>query len=119
MSIPDFSNPRHFDALVRLARKNPRAFEGFRKRLIERAIDDLPAERRLNMRRFQWRIEQETRHFSHPMGRCIKLSALMMERLDQLRERIEALNSEADTENKTVSDISTATILPMKFTGSR
>lgn len=119
MSIPDFSNPRHFDALVKLAQKNPGAFEGFRKRLIERAIDDMPAERRLNMRRFQWRIEQETRHFSHPMGRCIKLSSLMMERLDYLNERIEALYSGAGTENNNVSDKSTATILPMKFSSSR
>ena len=119
MSIPDFSNPRHFDALVKLARKNPAAFEEFRKRLIEQVINDMPAERRQNMRRFQWRIEQETRNYSCPMGRCIKLSALMVERLDQLSDQIEVLNSPGGNQDKDDSACASATILPMNFTTGR
>ena len=91
MAASEFSVLDDFEKLSRLARNDPLAFEQLRKQLIEQLIQDAPQARQINMRRFQWRIEQETRHHRNSLGRCVKLSSMMTERLDYLRLQIDKL----------------------------
>ena len=91
MSPNKFSILENFDDLVKLASEDPQAFDAYRADLIEQFISSEAGSRQVNMRRFQWRIEQETRNNTSSMGRCIKLSAMMTERLNYLGQQIDVL----------------------------
>jgi len=68
-----------FDAAMELARKDPEAFEQYRKDVIEALIARAPERNRQHLRRVQWRIEQERKRASNPMSACVKLYRMMWE----------------------------------------
>jgi hypothetical protein len=82
-----------FDRLSELAKHDPEGFEAYRQHLIDDMINQSPTESQLNLRRFQWRIDQETRHHHSSLGRCVKLSSLMTHSLEKLRQQIEILGT--------------------------
>jgi hypothetical protein len=82
----------NFDELMQLAEKNPQEFDAFSQQLIEQVIDSVPQDRQLNMLRYQWRIDQEKRRHDNSMGCCIKLSAMMSERMIEMRKQLDFIN---------------------------
>ncbi|MCG8487791.1 MAG: DUF3135 domain-containing protein [Chromatiales bacterium] len=55
-------------------------FEALRQKTIDTYIATLPSERQLQMRRLQWRIDQERRNRS-PLSACMRISGLMWENM--------------------------------------
>ena len=78
-----------FDELMIMARQQPEAFEQKRLQLIEALIASQPVDRQQNLRRLQWRIDQENRKSSSSMGRCVRLSEMMWERFNVMRAQLE------------------------------
>jgi hypothetical protein len=82
-----------FDAAMELARKDPEAFEQYRKDVIEALIARAPERNRQHLRRLQWRIEQERKRASNPMSACVKLYRMMWESFAGECGLIEALQN--------------------------
>ena len=81
----------NFDHFASLAKKDPDAFEAYRKKLIEKTIEDAPRERRTNLQRYQWRIDQETRKHDNSLGACIKLTQMMSQRMFSINKQLDTL----------------------------
>jgi hypothetical protein len=69
-----------FDHLLKLAERDPVKFEAMRQKKIDTFIETLPDERQVQMRRLQWRIDQERRNRS-PLSACMRISGLMWENM--------------------------------------
>lgn len=68
-----------FDDWAALARRDRAAFERRRARVIQRCIASAGDATRLA--RLQWRIDAERRRARTPLGACLKLSAMMWDRV--------------------------------------
>ncbi|MCG7983306.1 MAG: DUF3135 domain-containing protein [Candidatus Thiodiazotropha lotti] len=55
-------------------------FEAVRQKTIDTYIATLPNERQTQMRRLQWRIDQERRNRS-PLSACMRISGLMWDNM--------------------------------------
>ncbi len=75
-----FHTDLDFDHLLKLAEKDPVKFEAERQKTIDTYIATLPSERQIQMRRLQWRIDQERRNRS-PLSACMRISGLMWENM--------------------------------------
>ncbi len=85
------SEPFDFDHWLRLARRDPAAFERRRQAAIAAFLDDLPPARRSRLERLQWRIDMEIRRSRSPMGACIRLYRLMLESCARQQAALDAL----------------------------
>lgn len=119
MAASEFSVLDDFEKLSKLARNDPPAFEQLRKQLIEQLIQDAPQAHQINLRRFQWRIEQENRHHHNSLGRCLKLSSMMTERLDYLRLQIDKLTGKSAIQASNFSRNSENKVIPFKSVDAR
>ena len=79
MTQLDYTN-LDFDRLLNLAEKDPVKFEDIRQEAIDAYIATLPRDRQIQMRRLQWRIDQERRNRS-PLSACMRISDLMWENM--------------------------------------
>jgi len=70
-----------FNEWFKLAERDPSAFESVRRTLIDELIESAPTEQRQRLRCLQWRIDQERRRSSSPLGACIRMSNMMWERV--------------------------------------
>jgi len=70
-----------FERWARLARDDPGTFEQERARLIGELIAAAPPELRPRLEALQWRIEQVRRRSRTPLAACLKISAMMWERV--------------------------------------
>lgn len=114
MVADNFKILENFDYLVKMAQEDPKGFAQYRSDMIEQLISKEPGERQMNMRRFQWRIDQETRNHTNSMGRCIKLSAMMTERLYSLSQQIDIMTDKKAAENTTVQSDSEKKVIQFK-----
>ena len=73
-----------FDDLVELARNRPDELEKLRIALCENAIRGAPVALRPQLRGLQFRIDMESRRYSTPMARCLRISTMMHESLAEL-----------------------------------
>lgn len=72
--------PFDFDAWMKLAREDTKAFERQRQQAIERLIAQVSPARRQRMRALQWRIEKERERCANPLGACVRVFNMMWER---------------------------------------
>ncbi len=75
-----------FDDLIELARNRPDELEKLRITLCESAIRGAPAALRPQLRGLQFRIDMESRRYSTPMERCLRISSMMHESLAELAQ---------------------------------
>ena len=66
-----------FDEAVDLARRDPEAFEQYRQNIVRVLINRAPERNRQQLRRLQWRIDQERSRASNPIDACLKLYRMM------------------------------------------
>ncbi|UCB55001.1 MAG: DUF3135 domain-containing protein [Thiotrichales bacterium] len=66
-----------FDEAVDLARRDPEAFEQYRQDIVRVLINRAPERNRQQLRRLQWRIDQERNRASNPIDACLKLYRMM------------------------------------------
>ncbi|MES9833534.1 MAG: DUF3135 domain-containing protein [Candidatus Thiodiazotropha sp. DIVDIV] len=87
-----------FDHLLQLAERDPVKFEDLRQNAIDTYIATLPNERQIQMRRLQWRIDQERRNRS-PLSACMRISGLMWDNMvgpKGMFGYLQAINTDAD-----------------------
>ncbi|WP_051208427.1 DUF3135 domain-containing protein [Saccharospirillum impatiens] len=75
-----------FDALKALADEDPEALESLRSRLVAEVIERAPSHQRAQLQGLQFVLDMERRRAKNPMQCCIRMSQLMHERVDRLRE---------------------------------
>lgn len=114
MAANKFNILENFDSLVKLAQDDPVGFEAYRAEMIEQLISGTFSERQMNLRRFQWRIEQETRNHKNSMGRCIKLSSMMTERLNYLAQQIDIMTGKKAGEIPTTQFVSEKKVIQLR-----
>lgn len=71
--------PQGFDEWSALAKSDPQAFERHRRQVIDRAIHAAPAQRRQQLRRMQWKLDQIRSTSRTPMVACLRMNRLLWE----------------------------------------
>ncbi|MCP4287458.1 MAG: DUF3135 domain-containing protein [Gammaproteobacteria bacterium] len=64
---------------VEMARNDPELFENLRREAIDEVIEKAPESHRQRLRSLQWRIDQERRRSTSPLGACVRISRMMWE----------------------------------------
>lgn len=75
-----------FDTLKALADEDPEALELLRDRLVAEVIERAPSHQRAQLQGLQFVLDMERRRAKNPMQCCIRMSQLMHERVERLRE---------------------------------
>lgn len=82
-----------FDTLKALADEDPEALEVLRNRLVAEVIERAPSHQRAQLEGLQFVLDMERRRAKNPMQCCIRMSQLMHERVERLRDCLkETLN---------------------------
>lgn len=82
MELPDF------ESLKNLAETNPDELEQLRQRCCQELIDNAPERFRRRLAGLLFRIDMQSRLSSNSMQRCIKLSEMMMDSFNELRDAL-------------------------------
>ena len=92
----------NFDDLVRMAKNDPQAFETFRDRVIQKTIENAPLDRQTNLRRYQWRIDQERQRQNSSFDTCLKLTRMMSQRMLSISNQLVVLTelTKMDSSNR-------------------
>jgi len=69
--------PQDFDAWVHLAATDLPAFEIQRRRVIEAAIQQAPAQRQQRLRGLQWKLDQIRHTARTPMVACLRMNHML------------------------------------------
>lgn len=83
MELPNFDN------LVRLAHDSPQQLETLRKHLIQDAIAQAAPAFKGRLRGLQFQIDMQRQLHKHPLGACVKISAMMHRSAQQLIDQIQ------------------------------
>ena len=77
-----------FDQWCRLHREDPRRFDRCRLKLLNDLIDAAPRASQPRLRGLMFRMEGESRRCKNPLQYNLRLSAMMMDMLDELRRQL-------------------------------
>ena len=80
-----------FDVWMQLAQNDPEKFEALRAEAIAEVIDSVSGERRMHLRRLQWRIDRVRERAKTPMAATMEISRMMWERFYDLRDQYQDL----------------------------
>ena len=95
MMQPTRATMPEFEVWAELAKTDPVQFEALRLATIDDFIEQVSGEdRRLQLRRLQWRIDRVRERAGNPMAACIELSRMMWDSFSHLREHYQALFEE-------------------------
>ena len=79
------STPLDFDKLAALATNDPEAFERYRQKLYQKAIEQAPIELQRRLKGMQFRINTAREHSNNGLSSCLKMSAMMHDSLAELQ----------------------------------
>ena len=112
---PDNLEDLSFDGWCELHRNDPRKFELFRLKVLHDMIDAAPAESQARLRGLMFKMEGEARRSKSRLGYSLRLSAMMMEMLDDMRAQIQLLcGGDISDLEKQMSDRRSAEIVPFR-----
>ena len=80
-----------FDVWMNLAQTDPEKFEALRAEVIERVIDSVTDDRKIHLRRLQWRIDQVRGRSKTPMAATMAISRMMWDSFHDLRGHYQEL----------------------------
>ena len=75
-----------FDQLKAMANEDPEALELLRNRLVSEVIERAPTHQRAQLEGLQFVLDMERRRAKNPLQCCIRMSQLMHERVERLRQ---------------------------------
>ena len=106
-----------FDEWMNLARDNPDEFEAKRQEQIDLFFEKVPENRHSRLKGLQWQIDQTRKLSRSPMASCIKISTMMWESVDRLREQqYELVNTvTGKIERTTNKNKKSADIIDLRF----
>ena len=91
LDYPDNLKDLSFDDWCEMHRNDPQRFENCRLKVLNDMIDSAPPESQPRLRGLMFRMEGEARRSRSRMGYNLRLSAMMMEMLDDMRAQIHLL----------------------------
>lgn len=113
--LPDNLEELSFDDWCRLHQADPQQFESCRLKVLNDLIDSSPMESRARLRGLMFRMEGESRRSRSRLGYNLRLSAMMMEMLDDMRAQIHLLCAgDIDELEKQVLKPDSAEIIPFR-----
>jgi hypothetical protein len=77
-----------FDVLLEMAKKRPEQLESLRLELIEDIISSASEDVQRRLRGLQFKVDVTRRTARTPMASCIKISQMMFDSLERLREAL-------------------------------
>ncbi len=80
-----------FDQWMKLAEKDPEAFEKKRLELIQATIDEAPTRMQQRLNGLQWCIDSEIKLAKNPMDACLMIHRMMMDSVYQPGGLLDAL----------------------------
>ena len=102
-----------FDQLVEWANNDPVRLEAFRRREVNKLIEQASPAARRRLRGLQFQIESQCKLHNSPLGRCVQISKMMHDSLHQLGAAINGTKTNDDKPHKDTEALkSTAKILP-------
>ncbi len=90
-----------FDEWRCLHEEDPHRFDRCRLKLLNDLIDAAPPASRPRLRGLMFRMEGESRRCKNPLHYNLRLSAMMMEMLDELRQQLTLLSAPAGGDTAT------------------
>ena len=96
-------NDFDFDQWMKLAEKDPEAFDKKRQDLIQATINEAPAQMHQRLNGLQWHIDTEIKLAKNPMDACLRIHQMMMDSVYQPGGLLDALTM---TDNVTKPDSS-------------
>ena len=89
--LPDNLDDMSFDDWCEMHRADPQRFESCRLKMLNDLIDSAPEESKPRLRGLMFQMEGESRRSRSQLGFNLRLSAMMMEMLDEMRAQIHLL----------------------------
>lgn len=93
LDVPDNLEEFSFDEWCALHQSDPQRFETCRLKVLNDLINSSPEESKQRLRGLLFQMEGESRRSRSPLGYNLRLSSMMMEMLDDMREQIHLLCS--------------------------
>lgn len=113
--LPDNLEDLSFDDWCKLHQADPQRFESCRLKVLNDMIDSAPTESRARLRGLMFRMEGESRRSRSRLGFNLRLSAMMMEMLDDMRAQIHLLCAgDIDDLEKQLLNPESAEIIPFR-----
>lgn len=98
-----------FDELVRLAKEDPEELERIRAEAVETLINKAPLESQRRLRGLQFQVDMERQKAKNPMDSCIRVSKMMHDSFNTLRDALNAAQTTHVTSIKQVLNKGKAT----------
>lgn len=77
-----------FDQLVEWAKEDPSKLEAFRRTEVDKIIEQASPETQRRLRGLQFQIDSHCQIHKSPVGRCVQISRMMQESLQELSSAI-------------------------------
>ena len=107
--------PEDFERWAELATNDPMQFEEMRRAAINAFLQNVSAERRLQLQRLQWRVDRVRERCTTPMAATIAISEMMWDSFYDLHDRYQDLfGNQAAKRYKQPSGDKSAKILPFQ-----
>ncbi|NIB43012.1 DUF3135 domain-containing protein [Pseudomaricurvus alkylphenolicus] len=103
---------KKFDDLMELAQQDPEALERYRQQKIQSLIENSPEYVRRRLLGLQFQIDAHRQLHNNPMGSCIKLTQMMHDSFDQMRELLNKLSGDRQRLQPPQKQKNSAKILP-------
>ncbi len=86
--MPENLDDLTFEQWCELHESDPHRFDACRLKMLNDVIDSAPEASKPRLRGLMFRMEGEARRSKSPLGYSLRLSSMMMEMLEQMRERM-------------------------------
>jgi len=80
-----------FDVLMELARNNPEKLEEIRQQMSAEILADATPSVRAKLEGLNFRIDMERQRCKNPLQSCMRITALMHDSFDRMREELDIL----------------------------
>ncbi len=107
-------DPMDFDIWMNMAKDDPRQFESMRMEAIDEVIESAPAERQMQLRRLQWRIDMARERAASPMAATIAISKMMWDAFYNLKDHYEELYAKDSTPRRTHAPLESAQVIAFR-----
>lgn len=104
-----------FDEWKELYESDPELFDRYRKQLLEHQIAIAPESARPRLQGLMFQMEAEARRSPTPISYSMRLSAMMMDSFDELRQKLALLTgTKADLDKAMQQEPQSADIIPFE-----
>ena len=97
-----------------LAKSDPEQFESKRMEAIDRLIESMPEERKIHLRRLQWRVDRVREGAGNPMAATIAISRMMWDAFYNLRDHYQELFADYTGGKREPRSVKTAQIIAFR-----